>query len=102
MSWLLRVTFPGDSLLEDVQAAESLLQRVVDWDGNFTEGRGLVCPICRANVLWTRAGHFAANLVHVQRGVNQRLDGLRQQLLVCGAGFHLQQKHEKHVSSCIK
>ena len=28
----------GASLVEDVQAAESLLLRVLDWDGQFTEG----------------------------------------------------------------
>ena len=33
VAWL-----PGEGLAEDVRAAESLLQRVVDWDGHFTEG----------------------------------------------------------------
>ncbi|CAE7218911.1 MSH5 [Symbiodinium sp. CCMP2592] len=58
-----RLLRQGEGLAEDVRAAESLLQRVVDWDGHFSEG------------------HFDAHLVHVQRGVDRRLDGLRQQYL---------------------
>ena len=75
--------------MEDVRAAESLLQRVVDWDGHFTEGcvggvLGAVPAVrerARSCSSLGCAGHFDAHLVHVQRGVDRRLDGLRQQHL---------------------
>ncbi|CAJ1371697.1 unnamed protein product [Effrenium voratum] len=50
----------GQHVLSDVQAAERLLQRVVDWDASG-------------------AGEFDASLVRVQSGVDQSLDELRHQ-----------------------
>lgn len=49
----------GQGVVNDVRAAERLLQRVVDWEKNFAEGD--------------------TSLVHVQSGVDQKLDDLRHE-----------------------